>query len=216
MNKAPDPFFLFFLIVCLLVGGCSGWAKLDLVALDQARISKTEPLVKELRAAECYYWIEDGRITIAWADENISLIGEYGKKTLVGSIVLDDLPADRSRDYRLDRNSLRGKLRSGPQHVRFASLSGILALWLEGDNQIKGRLRSLVHQQQFHVLTGWAGNQRLLLVGDFVAVRDPARTRALLQRSEADGLERGVQDGTRPEPQPVTGPSPQEPSPSRN
>ncbi|MFH0980327.1 MAG: hypothetical protein V2A79_02160 [Planctomycetota bacterium] len=168
-----------------------------------------------LRAAECYYAIDGQRITIALADENISLIGEYGKKSLVTSIVLDGLPAHRSRDYRLDRNSLRGRFRHGPESVRFASLGGILALWREGDDRLRGRLRAFAKQQQFQVWLGWAGNRRVLLVGDFVAVRNPTRAEELRWRSEADGLERTAQPSDYGQPRPVTGPpvEPQETSP---
>ena len=184
---------LVLLVGCLLAGGCSGWAKLSLVPLNQTRISKTDPLVLELRPAECYYWIEDERITIALTDENISLTGEYGKKSLVGSIVLEGLPADQARDYRLNRNSIRLRYRHGARHVRFASLSGISALWLEDGGRIKGRLRALAKQQQFHAMLGWSGNRQVLIVGEFVAVRDRERTAELLRRSEEDGLERTAQ-----------------------
>lgn len=198
---------------CVLAGGCAGAAKLSVISTNQARISKTAPLVVELHAAECYYWIEDERITIALADENFTL-SEYGKKSLVVSIVLDGLPAHCSRDYRLNRNSIRLKYGNGPQHIRLASLSGILALWLEGDTRIKGRLRSFAKQQQFHVLRGWSGNRRVLLVGDFVAVRDRERTEQLRCRSEADGLERDAQTGDYGKPRAVNGP-PVQPRPKQ-
>ncbi len=195
----------------LLTTGCNGWARLNLISTELERISKSAPLVVELSAAECYYSIEAERITIALTDENISLTGEYGKRSLVTSIVLEGLPAYQSRDYRLDRNSVRGKYRRGPKHVRFASLGGILGLWLEGDNQLKGRLRAFVKQQQFHVLRGWSGNRRVLLVGDFVAVRNRERTEELLRRSEADGMERGVPVRAYGKPRAVTGPPVQPP-----
>ncbi|GAG24041.1 unnamed protein product, partial [marine sediment metagenome] len=174
----------------MAVGGCTGWAKFNLIPIDQGRISKSAPLIVELRAAECYYWIAGERISIALADENISLIGEWGKKSVVGSIVLDGLPAHESRDYRLDRNSIRGKLRHGPKHVRFASLSGVLALWLDGENRIKGRLRAFARQQHFNVLLGWTGNRQVLLVGDFVAVRNQERTEEIVRSSETGGMAR--------------------------
>ena len=197
---------LFLIAGAALFPGCSGRGALSIVPMDQRRISRDKPLVVELRAAECCYWIDGKRIIIALADENISLTGEYGKKRLVASIVLDGLPAHRSRDYRLDRNSIRGRFRDGPRHVRFASLSGILALWREEDGRIEGRLRALAKRQHFHVMLGWTGNQRALLVGDFVAVPNRERAEELLLRSEADGLERSAGTGTYGRPRAVTGP----------
>ena len=188
-----------------LVPGCSGRAALSLVFTDQGRISRNEPFVVELHAAECCYWIDGERISIALADESFALT-EYGKKRLVASIVLDGLPAHQSRDYRLNRNSIRGKVRNGPQHVRFASLSGILALWLEEGGRIQGRLRALAKRQHFHVMLGWTGNRQVLLVGDFVAVPNRERTEELLRRSEADGLGRSAKIGTYGRPRAVTGP----------
>ena len=200
---------------CLAVGGCTGWAEFSLIPLDQGRISKSAPLIVELRAAECYYSIDDGRISIAWTDENISVIGEWGKKSVVGSIVLDGLPAHESRDYRLDRNSIRGRQRHGPKHVRFGSLGGILALWLDGENQIKGRLRARVRQQHFNVLLGWTQNRPVLLVGDFVAVRDRARTEEIVRRSETGGMARAPGISKYGKPRRVIGPPVHPPDHSR-
>ena len=90
---------LVLLVGCLLAGGCGGGARLSLVPIDQGRISRTEPFVVELHAAECYYSIDGERIRIAIADENISLIGEWGKQSLVWLIVLDGLPAHNARDF---------------------------------------------------------------------------------------------------------------------
>jgi len=197
---------LVLLVGCLLAGGCGGGARLSLVPIDQGRISRTEPFVVELHAAECYYSIDGERIRIAIADENISLIGEWGKQSLVWSIVLDGLPAHNARDYRLDRNSIRGKLRHGPKHVRFASLSGVLALWLDGENRIKGRLRAFAKQQHFNVLLGWTGDRQVLLLGDFVAVRNCEHTEEIVRSSETDGLARTARTGDYGKPRAVTGP----------
>ncbi|MCK4659601.1 MAG: hypothetical protein KAV82_08795 [Phycisphaerae bacterium] len=194
------------LFCCALVGGCTGWAKLHLVPTKQMRIIKTTPLMTELHAAECYYWIEDNRITIALADENISLAGELGKKTLVGSIVLEGLPAHQAREYRLDHNSIRGRFRRGARHVRFASLGGVCSIWLEGGRRIRGRLHALAKQQQFHILRGWVGNRQAYLLGDFVAVQNRERGEELLRRSEADGMGRGVPPPAYGRPRAITGP----------
>ncbi|MCP4592460.1 MAG: hypothetical protein GY842_17135 [bacterium] len=146
--------------------------------------------------------------------ESTSLRGEYGRKILVASIVLEGLPADRSRDYRLNRNSLRGRFRQGPKHTRFASLSGIVAIWQE-DAQLRGRIRALVKQQRFSVLLGWTGNRKTLLVGDFVARHDPQRTADLVSRSESGGMQRNSAPAGHGQPRAVTGPNPSTANPGK-
>ena len=208
MGPTLHPVFCasFATLAAAFLTGCTGGASFTLVSTDTARIPRTEPLVVNLRAGEGYYWCDGEQITLAFADDNLSLIGEIGKKTLVASIVLEGLPADRARDYRLDLNSLRAKVRDGARHARYASLSGILALWIEDNGQVRGRFRALVKEQQFHVMLGWTGRQQLVLVGDFVAVRNRERTAELRRRSEADGLDRNLTPPAGIEPRPVTGP----------
>lgn len=173
-----------------LWAGCAERGTLHLVPLNQTRIEKDEPLITRMGPAGCSYALEGQRITIALQRENLSLIGDYGKHSEFLSIVVQGLPAHKSRDYLLNKGSIRGRLRSGARHVRFASISGILALWIESDGRIRGRVRCLVKSQQFQVMLGWTGDQRALLVGEFSGRSDPERAERTRQRSEEGGLER--------------------------
>ena len=178
------------LIGVIAVGVCTGSARVRLIPADRNRISQDKPLVIDFGVAECCYRIDGERISIALADENISLIGKHGKKRLTGSIVLNGLPASRSRNYRLNRNSVRLKVSGGPNHARIASLNGIAAIWTDGDNHIHGRWRCSAKQQEFSILFGWGRDRPVLVLGEFAAVRRQGRTAELVARSEEDGMER--------------------------
>jgi hypothetical protein len=181
----------------ILCTGCGERGTLHLVPLNQTRIEKDEPLITRVGPADGWYAIEGKRITMALERKNFSLIGEYGKQSQALSIVVEGLPAHKSRDYLVNKNGVRGRLRRGAQHVRFASISGILALWMEPDGRIRGRLRCLVKVQQFNVMMGWTGDQRALLVGEFSGTRDRERVEAVRRRSEEGGLERAENEDSR-------------------
>lgn len=130
------------------------------------------------------------RLCIAMEFENVSLLGDFGKRRLWTSLVLDGLPADRSRNYRADRNTLRMIGRRGYTHTRWASLGGIVAVWRERNGRLRGRFRIAARQQSFFIATGWTGGQRALLLGEFQAVHRPAMGRPILERTERDGMDR--------------------------
>lgn len=162
-----------------------------MISLDLRRISDKAPLSREFAPDRCYYWQDqEGRLCVAMAFENMSLIGDYGKRSMVMSLVLGEMPAGMGRTYRVTRSTLRMIAHIVPNHTRWASLSGIVGVWREDDKQIRGRFRIFAKQQMFHIALGWRGSKRALVVGEFLAVPGEKEGRRILEDSEAKGMER--------------------------
>lgn len=175
----------------LLPGGCAGTGRVTVVPMNFKKISTAAPLLERLDAGECHFWQDEkGRLCVAMAGENLSLIGDYGKRSMALSLVLDAPPAGKARNYSVNTGHLRMTARTGANHKRWASLSGIVAVWQEHAGHLRGRFRILAKQQRFHITTGWAANARVLLTGEFNAVPNPKRGQSILEKTEANGMER--------------------------
>ncbi len=125
--------------------------------------------------------------------ENTSIIGDAGKRVLNASLVLGLPPQDNARNYHVTRDTLRVRLRKGYNHQRWASYGGIVAVWKHGAKGYRGRFRVRANQQSFLITTGWTGNQRVILTGEFTSTEDPARGRLILERTESPGMERPIE-----------------------
>ena len=173
------------------VGDRAGARSSSVRPLAIKKISDKVPLSGEFTPDRCYYWCdEESRLCIAMAFENVSLIGDYGKRSMVMSLVLGEMPAGMGRTYRVTRSTLRMISHAAPKHTRWASLSGIVGVWRDGDKNIRGRFRIFTKQQTFHIALGWRGGSRALAVGEFLAVPGEEKGRQILEDSEARGMER--------------------------
>ena len=174
-----------------LIAGCAGSARIGVVPLDLKKLRDSDPLIRNLDAPRCYHWQDErGRLCIATQDDKPSLFGDYGRHTIVMSLVLDEPPAGQARDYHADQDTLRMIARAGAEHVRWASLAGIVAVQCTPDGQVRARFRLAAKQQKFHIALGWSSNSRVLLFGELDAVPNPERGRKILTRTEANGMDR--------------------------
>ena len=83
------------------------------------------------------------------------------------------------------------------------SLRGIVTVWDYGGDTLRGRFRFAAKQQAYSVLVGWGADTRVLVVGDFMAVRDREAGERILERTQERGMERSR---PQPQPRPVHGP----------
>ena len=179
------------LIVCAETAGCAGSAHIGVVPLNLKKLRDRDPLIRHLDARRCYYWHDEkGRLCIALEFENLSLIGDYGRRSLAMSLVLNEMPVGNARNYRANLRTLRMIARAGAQHVRWASLSGIVAIRRTPAGHIRGRFRIAAKQQKFHIALGWSSDSRVLLFGEFDAIPGEPEGRKILTRTEADGMDR--------------------------
>jgi len=178
-------------LIPLLASGCTGHGRVHIVPLGLKKIDTTGPLVAELKPDECYFWVRNEKeLCIAMRQFSGSLLGNPLEREFIMSLVVDGLPAAQSRDYRMDRCAARVRQRAGYSHFRSGSTSGILAVWDYGHDRLRGRFRFMARMQTYSALTGWSGNNTVLLTGEFRAVRDELAGRAILERTEEGAMSR--------------------------
>lgn len=184
---------IFIVIVLALVGGgmvcasgCTGHAEMNLIPLGMKDLDPSKPLASELRAGECYYDLdENGRIRIAMRYRNLALFGPMSRSSMTLSLLIDEPPAGRARNYPIAGQTLRAQAQTSILYHRFRSTHGIAVVHDVGSNGLRGRFRCYVRYQRGNVVTGWRGTGLLLLTGRFSAVRDPEKTAELICESEA-------------------------------
>ena len=184
--------FLGLFASCPLLVGCTGGASIHVITLEGKRLNLTGAMLATVHADECYHWVDDqGRVFVAMRGTRGSLLGARFSREFVLSLVASGVPAGTTRGYAATRQTLRTKSRSGYSHTRAASLSGALVLWDWGKATLRGRLRVIAKQQAYSVLSGWGNDGRVLLLGEFRAVRDRRRGEKILLQTEEGGMVRG-------------------------
>jgi len=179
------------LALLLVACGCHGSGTVSIVPAATGKISTTAPLIEKFQPTECYYWVTaDSELRIAMRQVRRS-IWKLKREEFILSLVLRGLPAGPGRDYRASRQTMRAQRWRGYGHARLASFGGIVAIWDYGKREISGRFRLPSKRQAYSFLTGWGGDQPLLMVGDFKAIPNQAKGEAILARTEKRGMERG-------------------------
>jgi hypothetical protein len=178
----------------LFLAGCAGTGRVSVAALDyQAIDPPAGPPAQftQLDLDACCWWTDaDGHVWVAMACERPSwLVPEWRFRFLL-SLALDQPPAGRARDYRLGQKELRGVARFGPAQSRFESVRGIVALYREPGEQLRGSFRMEAAREVQQLLGGWSRASRYFMMGTFRAVHDEARGRRIAADAEALGPER--------------------------
>jgi hypothetical protein len=176
--------------------GCAGHARVHVVPLGTKRIDTASPLIVTVTPDQCYFWInEQEELCVAMRSFSGSMMGKRFEKEFLLSLVAKGVPAGSGREYRMDRRTARVRHDVGYGHTRSASLSGILAVWDYPRNQLRGRFRFTAKQQSYSVLTDWTGNNPVLYLGEFTAVKDRVRGERLLSRTEESAMGRETPQG---------------------
>jgi len=195
---------IFLAAAALLVTGCHGSARVNLVMLGSEWISATAPLIVEVAPDECYYWLgNDGKLRLAMRRHHRSLLGRMFDYEFNGSFILEDPPAGAARNYQLDERTFRSRTKDGYANTRLLSRTGIIGVWDYGRGDLHGRFRFYARRHNYAILNGWGGERHVLVVGEFSAKCDRARGEAILQRSEEGDLKRPPPS---PKPVPINGP----------
>ena len=200
-RQAVRPLVILSALTCW--GGCATRARVDLIDLNFKRIEAKGDLVESVSATDCFWWCDGKRLYVALHEDGSPLATALTRERFDMSFVLDGMPAERSRDYRLDQHSLRAVHGVGANHSRYASLRGVVGVWLEPGQILRGRFRLLGKKQIFHILTGWSDVGQVVVTGEFRCRRDQTRGEPVLARTEEGGMERRAvrtrpDDGPRP------------------
>jgi hypothetical protein len=163
------------LSVCAsLIGACTGSARVEVTPLDFRQIDPPSPRAAVLTVPECYWWQEDdGHVHVALGRTDRSwLVPRWVGLKFRMSLVLEQLPAGHARNYLAGQRELRAIVQVGPTEGRFASVNGIVALYREGSDQLRGSFRLTVQRETTRLLGGWGPPVLCLMQGEFVAVRN--------------------------------------------
>ncbi len=180
---------LWLALLVLPLAGCQGGGRVQVAALDFRAIDPPAPRFVQIPIDRCFWWTnEAGQVWIAMErDQPLLIRPEHFVFQL--SLVLERLPAGRERNYVVSKRELRGVARIGPAEGRYVSISGIVALYREAGDTLRGSFRMEVTQESLGLL-GWTAPRRQLMMGTFRAVRDEGRGQAIVAQTEADGWER--------------------------
>lgn len=181
-------------VFVIALTGCAGTAHVCVVALDYQAIDPPAgppPQVTQLDLDRCYWWTdENGRVRVAMECERPALLVPEWRFRFQLSLALDEPPAGRARDYKLGQRELRGVARFGPAQSRLESVRGIVAVYRERGDQLRGSFRMEVAREVQQLLGGWGRPGRFLMMGTFTAVHDEPRGRRIASEAEALGPQR--------------------------
>lgn len=171
--------------------GCANRGHLEVASLNYQSIDPPSATVARVDLAEAYWWTDgDDRVWIALRREVPSLLGEIARFELQMSFVLEQLPAGEARNYLAKKNELRAVARVGLSESRFVAATGIVALYREKGNRLRGTFRLLARRQVSQILGGWSRPSTYLMQGTFIASHNEKRGRTIAKATEAGGWER--------------------------
>lgn len=182
--------------------GCQGSATVRIVPLMRSDIGPREPLVQEVAVDQAYYWLEGEELNIALRCHRSSVLGAAFEYDWQMSLVLEALPAGSSRLYKLKSDAIRIVQTFGAGQNRCRTWSGVAVIEAPEGGRLQGRFHANVRQQTFTLLKGWQPPPlqapMMIVVGQFDAVNDADRGRAIRAETEAVGFERVSRPATRP------------------
>jgi len=179
------------LVACV---GCHGTGRIELASLNFRAIdvpAGPPPRVDRYDLDCCCWWTTpDGQLWLAMQQQRRFFLNPRLRLEFQLSLRLERPPAGPARDYPLGSEELRARLRFGPWESRFTARTGILALYREPGDRLRGSLRAEVAGVAARLLGGWSRPARYLLLGTFTAVRDEQRGRPIAEATESSGWER--------------------------
>ena len=177
--------------LCLAAGcGGSGGGRVEVTALNYRAIDPPAPRFVRVEIERCYWWTDEaGQVWVAMERDKPWLLGPE-RFVFQLSLSLEKLPAGRQRNYRVTKRELRAVARFGPAESRFVSLSGIVAIYHEPGDRLRGSFRLEVAREVLQLLGQWSRPSRYLMMGTFEAVRDEQRGRPIADQTEAFGWQR--------------------------
>jgi hypothetical protein len=193
MPRRPGAWWRGLLAVLPLAGllGCAGGGHVEVAALNYREIDPPPARIARLSLDHCYWWTDDtGQVWVAMEATRRPLLGALGPFSFRLSLALEKLPAGKDRNYLVARRELRAVARFGVSEGRFVSTMGIVALYRDKGERLRGTFRLLTQRQVTGLLGGWGRPSNHLLLGSFTAVHDPVRGAEIATATESQGWDR--------------------------
>ncbi len=180
-------------LLCMLcVTGCRGGGDVQLISLDFRSIDPPAPRVFELSFDRCVWWSDaNGRLWLAMSRDMQSILGPLGRVQFEMSIRLEKPPSGKARNYSLAADEVRARIRTALSETRLTSISGILAVYRESGDALRGSFRFQANRHTLQILGGWSRGARFLFLGRFHAAPDAGEAAAIVESTEGPGFERG-------------------------
>lgn len=167
-----------------LCPGCAPAARIELASLEFGTIDPPAARFIVVEADGCWWWQDtDGRVHVVLEKrQSLPVAGTEFSFRL--AVELEDLPAGRAREYQVAKDELEAVASIGFAESRFSSVSGILALYREPGDRLRGSLRLTVARESTQLMGGWGPKTRYLMLGTFLAKQDEGRGREANQSSQ--------------------------------
>ncbi|GMU84366.1 MAG: hypothetical protein AMXMBFR47_42360 [Planctomycetota bacterium] len=165
---------------------------MQLISLDFRSIDPPAPRVFELSFDRCVWWSDaNGRLWLAMSRDMQSILGPLGRVQFEMSIRLEKPPSGKARNYSLAADEVRARIRTALSETRLTSISGILAVYRESGDALRGSFRFQANRHTLQILGGWSRGARFLFLGRFHAAPDAGEAAAIVESTEGPGFERG-------------------------
>jgi hypothetical protein len=190
-DASPVLFAIRYVSFAFLLFGCSGRGTMQFVSLNMADIDPPPTKVWKFDAQESSWWIDDdGELNLTLMHRQRSLIlGKLGHVDLGLSLVFNEPPAGRARNYKIAQREGRVLYRSALANQRFVPFTGIVSVIFSDGGVVRGSFRlwmAPVAEVSFlSFLPHRPGN--LLCFGTFEAVHDARRGKRVRQFCESGG-----------------------------
>ncbi|MBI5765204.1 MAG: hypothetical protein HZA51_16945 [Planctomycetes bacterium] len=154
--------------------GCAGKGTIQLVSLNMTDIDPPEAKVWKFDAQQNCWWIDsNGELNISLLHQHNSLLGALGSYHVGLSLVFDEPPAGRARNYKVGPREARATFASAMATMRFMPFTGIVSVTIGKDDVLRGsyRIWATVSNEVnvLSLLPQKSGN--ILLLGTFEAIK---------------------------------------------
>lgn len=161
----------------LALTGCAPAARIELASLEFRTIDPPAARFIVVEADACWWWQDaDGRVHVA-LQKRQPLPAAGMEFSFRLAVELEELPAGRAREYQVSQDELQAVASIGFAESRFSSVSGILALYREPGDRLRGSLRLKVARESTQLIGGWGPTTSYLMLGTFLAQRDATKGR---------------------------------------
>ncbi len=171
--------------------GCWGSAKIQFVSLHPTEIDPPSASVVRYDANKAYWWIDDeGQLNLAFRCIKHKLwLGRMGRVELLMSLVPGPPPAGSGRVYTIRHRETRTVLHGAADYQRCHSYNGVMDVLVDDERHVRGSFRIWMRPNEQFYLFSFVPRTTgaLLCFGDYRAVHDPQRGRAIREICEAEG-----------------------------
>ncbi len=171
--------------------GCEGSATIQFVSLHLTEIDPPSTAVVRYDAQEAYWWLDDeGQFNLAFrCVRHNPWVGKLGRVEVLMSLVPGPPPAGRGRVYTIRHRETRTILRGAADFQRCFSFNGVMDALFDDPRHVRGNFRIWMRPNEQLYLFSFVPRTTgpLLCFGEYRAIHDPRKGRAIRELCEKEG-----------------------------